>query len=136
MVARATGTLCETANQAVQGEASEEKLVSAAKQVASSTAQLLVACKVKADPNSENMKRLQIAGNAVRHASEDLVKAASASNEEEDEELVINSRLVGGIAQEMMAQEEILRKEKELQDARNKLARIRRMRHKDDTDSE
>ena len=60
MVARATGTLCETANQAVQGEASEEKLVSAAKQVAASTAQLLVACKVKADPNSENMKRLQV----------------------------------------------------------------------------
>uniref|UniRef100_F6WWU2 Talin-2 n=1 Tax=Ciona intestinalis TaxID=7719 RepID=F6WWU2_CIOIN len=65
MVARATGNLCEAANQAVQGEASEEKLVTSAKQVASSTAQLLVACKVKADPNSENMKRLQIAGNAV-----------------------------------------------------------------------
>ena len=60
MVARATGNLCEAANQAVQGEASEEKLVTSAKQVASSTAQLLVACKVKADPNSENMKRLQV----------------------------------------------------------------------------
>jgi len=60
MVASATGNLCEAANQAVQGEASEEWLVSSAKQVASSTAQLLVACKVKADPNSENMKRLQV----------------------------------------------------------------------------
>lgn len=59
-VAQATGNLCEAANQAVQGEASEEKLVSSAKQVAASTAQLLVACKVKADPNSENMKRLQV----------------------------------------------------------------------------
>lgn len=60
MVASATGNLCEAANQAVQGEASEEWLVTSAKQVASSTAQLLVACKVKADPNSENMKRLQV----------------------------------------------------------------------------
>ena len=59
-MARSTGNLCEAANQAVQGEASEEKLVTSAKQVASSTAQLLVACKVKADPNSENMKRLQV----------------------------------------------------------------------------
>jgi len=39
---------------------------------------------------------------------------------------------VGGIAQEMMAQEEILRKERELQSARQKLAQIRRMRYKDD----
>lgn len=130
MVARATGNLCEAANQAVQGEASEEKLVTSAKNVASSTAQLLLACKVKADPNSENMKRLQIAGNAVKHASEDLVKAASVEQEEE-EEVVLNNRLVGGIAQEMMAQEEILRKERELQLAREKLAQIRKGRYKD-----
>ncbi|XP_076808289.1 talin-2-like isoform X3 [Clavelina lepadiformis] len=137
MVARATGNLCEAANQAVQGEASEEKLVTSAKQVASSTAQLLVACKVKADPNSENMKRLQIAGNAVKHASEDLVKAASESTHSDEEvEVVINARLVGGIAQEMMAQEEILRKERELQSARQKLAQIRRMRYKDDSESD
>ena len=45
----------------------------------------------------------------MKHASEDLVKAASVEQEEE-EEVVINDRLVGGIAQEMMAQEEILRK--------------------------
>jgi hypothetical protein len=40
--------------------ASEEKLISSAKQVASSTAQLLVACKVKADPDAESTKRLQV----------------------------------------------------------------------------
>ncbi|XP_039255853.1 talin-2-like isoform X8 [Styela clava] len=138
-VAQATGNLCEAANQAVQGEASEEKLVSSAKQVAASTAQLLVACKVKADPNSENMKRLQIAGNAVKHASEDLVNAArEASSFEEtvNSEVVIDSRRVGGIAQEMMAQEEILRKERELNAAREKLAQIRRMRYKDQSDSD
>ncbi|XP_061333237.1 talin-1 isoform X2 [Pezoporus flaviventris] len=66
MVAAATNNLCEAANAAVQGHASEEKLISSAKQVAASTAQLLVACKVKADHDSEAMKRLQAAGNEGR----------------------------------------------------------------------
>lgn len=60
MVAAATHSLCEAANSLVQGHATEEKLISSAKQVASSTAQLLVACQVKADPNSVSMKRLQV----------------------------------------------------------------------------
>ena len=42
MVAAATNNLCEAANAAVQGHASQEKLISSAKQVAASTAQLLV----------------------------------------------------------------------------------------------
>ena len=79
----------------------------------------------------------KIAGNAVKHASEDLVKAATEASHSDDEvEVVINARLVGGIAQEMMAQEEILRKERELQYARQKLAQIRRMRYKDDESSD
>uniref|UniRef100_A0A8C2VFY4 Talin 2 n=1 Tax=Chinchilla lanigera TaxID=34839 RepID=A0A8C2VFY4_CHILA len=57
MVAAATSSLCEAANASVQGHASEEKLISSAKQVAASTAQLLVACKVKADQDSEAMRR-------------------------------------------------------------------------------
>uniref|UniRef100_A0A3Q1C715 Talin 2b n=1 Tax=Amphiprion ocellaris TaxID=80972 RepID=A0A3Q1C715_AMPOC len=64
MVAAATSNLCEAANASVQGHASEEKLISSAKQVAASTAQLLVACKVKADQDSEAMRRLQV---TMRH---------------------------------------------------------------------
>ena len=65
------------------------------------------------------------------------MKAASESTHSDEEvEVVINARLVGGIAQEMMAQEEILRKERELQSARQKLAQIRRMRYKDDSESD
>lgn len=60
LVAAATHSLVEAANSLVQGHASEEKLISSAKQVASSTAQLLVACKVKADPDSQTMHRLQV----------------------------------------------------------------------------
>ncbi|CAG2063730.1 unnamed protein product, partial [Timema podura] len=60
LVAAATHSLVESANALVQGVSSEEKLISSAKQVASSTAQLLVACKVKADPDSDSTKRLQV----------------------------------------------------------------------------
>lgn len=60
MVAAATHSLCESANAMVQGHATEERLIAAAKEVAGSTAQLLVACRVKADPNSVAMKRLQV----------------------------------------------------------------------------
>uniref|UniRef100_A0A8C0B0Z2 Talin 1 n=1 Tax=Buteo japonicus TaxID=224669 RepID=A0A8C0B0Z2_9AVES len=105
MVAAATNNLCEAANAAVQGHASEEKLISSAKQVAASTAQLLVACKVKADHDSEAMKRLQAAGNAVKRASDNLVKAAqkAAAFQDHDETVVVKEKMVGGIAQVTLA---------------------------------
>uniref|UniRef100_A0A8D2JCQ2 Talin 1 n=1 Tax=Varanus komodoensis TaxID=61221 RepID=A0A8D2JCQ2_VARKO len=133
MVAAATNNLCEAANAAVQGHASEEKLISSAKQVAASTAQLLVACKVKADQDSEAMKRLQAAGNAVKRASDHLVKAAqkaAAFQEQENETVIVKERMVGGIAQIIAAQEEMLRKERELEEARKKLALIRQQQYK------
>ena len=130
MVVAAVHSLCEAANALVQGHASEERLISAAKQVAASTAQLLVACKVKADVNSKPMHRLQEAGQAVKTATEHLVRAARASIEAEDErQLVISTRMVGGIAQVMDAQEAVLRKEKELEDARVQLAAIRKAKY-------
>ncbi|XP_061468452.1 talin-1 isoform X1 [Rhineura floridana] len=133
MVAAATNNLCEAANAAVQGHASEEKLISSAKQVAASTAQLLVACKVKADQDSEAMKRLQAAGNAVKRASDNLVKAAqkaAAFQDHENEAVVVKEKMVGGIAQIIAAQEEMLRKERELEEARKKLAMIRQQQYK------
>uniref|UniRef100_A0A670JLM5 Talin 1 n=1 Tax=Podarcis muralis TaxID=64176 RepID=A0A670JLM5_PODMU len=141
MVAAATNNLCEAANAAVQGHASEEKLISSAKQVAASTAQLLVACKVKADQDSEAMKRLQVskrggrgaAGNAVKRASDNLVKAAqkaAAFQDQENETVVVKEKMVGGIAQIIAAQEEMLRKERELEEARKKLAMIRQQQYK------
>uniref|UniRef100_A0A670JPD7 Talin 1 n=1 Tax=Podarcis muralis TaxID=64176 RepID=A0A670JPD7_PODMU len=133
MVAAATNNLCEAANAAVQGHASEEKLISSAKQVAASTAQLLVACKVKADQDSEAMKRLQAAGNAVKRASDNLVKAAqkaAAFQDQENETVVVKEKMVGGIAQIIAAQEEMLRKERELEEARKKLAMIRQQQYK------
>uniref|UniRef100_A0A671SR51 Talin-2-like n=2 Tax=Sinocyclocheilus anshuiensis TaxID=1608454 RepID=A0A671SR51_9TELE len=132
MVAAATSNLCEAANASVQGHASEEKLISSAKQVAASTAQLLVACKVKAEQDSEAMRRLQAAGNAVKRASDSLVRAAqkAAFNKADDHNVVVKTRFVGGIAQIIAAQEEMLRKERELEEARKKLAQIRQQQYK------
>ncbi|XP_062403935.1 talin-2 [Sardina pilchardus] len=132
MVAAATSNLCEAANASVQGHASEEKLISSAKQVAASTAQLLVACKVKADQDSEAMRRLQAAGNAVKRASDNLVKAAqkAAFDKPDDDNVVVKTKFVGGIAQIIAAQEEMLRKERELEEARKKLAQIRQQQYK------
>ncbi|UYV64796.1 TLN1 [Cordylochernes scorpioides] len=130
LVAAATHSLVEAANALVQGHASEEKLISSAKQVAASTAQLLVACQVKADPRSQAMKRLQAAGNAVKKATDNLVRAAQQAIEQDEERsLVINKRMVGGIAQEIIAREEILRKERELEEAREKLLALRRAKY-------
>lgn len=99
MVAAATHNLCEAANALVKGHTSEEKLIGAAKQVAGSTAQLLLACKVKADPDSKAMRRLEAASNAVRKATDNLVKAAQSALEQEQEtsNVDLNKSAVGNV---------------------------------------
>ena len=79
LVASATQSLCEAANALVQGEGEEEQLIAAAKQVSRSTGQLFLAFKVKADANSEAMEGLKSASNAIRRATDELVKAATNS---------------------------------------------------------
>ncbi|XP_038046321.1 talin-1-like isoform X5 [Patiria miniata] len=130
-VAAATQGLCEAANAVVQGHASQERLISSAKQVASSTAQLLVACKVKASTFSEPMRRLQAAGNAVKRASDSLVAAAQQAADQEDEVagVDLSNKMVGNIRIEIEAQAAILKKEKELEEARKKLEQIRQAKY-------
>lgn len=75
---------------------------------------------------------LQTAGNAVKRAADNLVTAAknAAIFEEQETTVIINQRFVGGIAQELEAQEKILRIEKELAAARNKLSQIRQAKYR------
>eukprot|EP00117_Sycon_ciliatum_P031795 scpid3878/ scgid24807/ Talin-1 len=77
MVAEMTSQLCEAANLLVRGQASEDKLIAASMGVSQATIQLIMACQVKADPDSESAGKLQDAGKAVDRASGNLVKAAS-----------------------------------------------------------
>jgi len=141
MVAAATHNLCEAANSLVQGNSSEEKLIAAAKQVSAATAQLLVACKVKADADSVAMKRLEGASNAVRRATDELVKAAQGAIErnEEDSELLVNTTAgsVNIIAEEVEAREAVYKMEKQLRDAQRRLEGVHRKKYKNrGTDSE
>ncbi|EFO84615.1 hypothetical protein CRE_03910 [Caenorhabditis remanei] len=124
--------LCDAANTLMKGQTTEERLISAAKQVSSSTAQLLVACNVKADPDSQANRRLQAAGQAVRNAAERLVQSAQQVIARDDRNIAISDRLVSGIAQVMDAQEEVLRKERELGEARHKLAHLNKARYERD----
>ena len=59
-IAAATKNLCQSANMMVQGEAQEEKLITAAKAVAASTTQLLAVCQGKGNAHSQTNKRLQV----------------------------------------------------------------------------
>ena len=97
------------------GHATEEKLISAVKQVASFTAQLLLACRVRGDMKSPTMKHLLVAGNAVRRATDHLVQVFVGKRHENSPDssraspgaamvnVVVNKKLVGGIAQEIKA---------------------------------
>lgn len=79
------------------------------------------------------MNRLQQAGNAVKRATEMLVQAAQKAKEiaddEDEQSIVLSKRKVPGIAQEIVAREEIIKKEKELEEAREKLALIHKSRY-------
>lgn len=131
LVAAATHSLVESAQNLVQGVGTEEMLISSAKQVAASTAQLLIACKVKSDPNSETGRRLQAAGNAVIKSTDNLVRAAQRVIDIEEEHILkINTTLVDGMAQEINARSEVLKMEKQLDDARNKLTAIRQAKYR------
>ncbi|XP_070498321.1 talin-2 isoform X3 [Chironomus tepperi] len=131
LVAAATHSLVESAQNLVQGVGTEEMLISSAKQVASSTAQLLIACKVKSDPNSESGRRLQAAGNAVIKSTDNLVRAAQQAIEgEEEHTLKLNRNMVDGMAQEINARSEVLKMERQLEEARNKLTAIRHAKYR------
>merc|ERR1719150_1439225 len=138
MVAAATHNLCESANALVKGHASEEKLIGAAKQVAGSTAQLLLACKVKADPESATMRRLEAASNQVRKATENLVKSAQQAldQEEEAQNVDLNKSAVNIVIEEINARSEVERMERELNSARKKLERVHQRRYQTDSEAE
>lgn len=142
LVAAATHSLVEAAQNLVQGLGTEEMLISSAKQVAASTAQLLIACKVRSDPNSETGKRLQAAGNAVIKSTDNLVRAAQQALDMEEEHILkINTSMVDGMAQEINARSEVIKMEKQLEEARNKLCAIRQAKYRhrggaDDSDNE
>uniref|UniRef100_A0A6B2G2G6 Talin-1 (Trinotate prediction) n=1 Tax=Myxobolus squamalis TaxID=59785 RepID=A0A6B2G2G6_MYXSQ len=127
LVADSTNMLCDAAKAAVEGKASEEKLIAACNAISGSTSQLIMACKVKADPNSENQARLEKAGYSVKKASKTFVESLQGSGvfERKQENIELVTTKVGGLKQEIDALEEIAKHERELKEARDKLIKLR-----------
>lgn len=68
----------------------------------------------------------------MKRATDNLVRAAQqALAQEEERQLVLNRRMVGGIAQEINARSDVLRIERELEEARGKLAAIRKAKYQE-----
>lgn len=62
----------------VSGEGKMEKLIVASQGIAASTAQLVVASRVKAERNSHNLNSLSAASKDVTHATGGVVATAKA----------------------------------------------------------
>ncbi|KAH6575177.1 hypothetical protein BASA50_007534 [Batrachochytrium salamandrivorans] len=144
LVAASTSDLCDAANDAVKGNVQRDRVIVCAKNVSSSTVQLLTAAAVRSDPTSQAQIRLRAAGKAVTDATEMLVEAAkcdSSGMDEEEEENAANLRADASSSAtrakvlEMEAQMNILRMEKELERARVGLAAVRKGRYTTATSS-
>lgn len=130
-VASSTQELCEVANQETKGNNSDAVIV-AAKAVSASTVQLLTAAMVKADAQSQSQMRLRAAGKAVTNATNQLVKASEESMAFSDSNSLVwtdantSKSDTASKVVEMEAQMSILKMERELDRARNKLASVRK----------
>ncbi|KAI9199694.1 uncharacterized protein BJ171DRAFT_201126 [Polychytrium aggregatum] len=129
-VAVATTYLVECADGVVSGTHTMEQLVVAAGEVSVATTQLVAASRVQSVPFSKTQDQLENAAVAVREATKLLVKAAKdaakkSSEDRVDDELAKMGRHEFKV-KEMEQQVLILEIEKKLQEARYRLAQIRK----------
>lgn len=135
-VAGATNILILTADGVLNSEHSHEELIVACNEVASSTAQLVTASRVKANFMSTTQDRLENSSSAVNSACKSLVSRVQelmSLGKETSTELDL-SKLTPyeGKTLEMEQQVEILKLENALSFARKRLADIRKQGYKDD----
>ncbi|VEN49602.1 unnamed protein product [Callosobruchus maculatus] len=128
-VAVAAKFLLTAADKVVTSNGKLEQLVVAAQEIAASTAQLVVASRVKADRNSTNLQGLTAASKSVTTATGTVVATVKDCGQliDEAEELdVSNLTLHQAKRLEMDSQVRVLELEKELEQERYRLARLRR----------
>ncbi|KAK3085075.1 hypothetical protein FSP39_023884 [Pinctada imbricata] len=122
-------SLLEAADKVVKGEGKFEELIVCSNEIAASTAQLVVASKVKADRRSQNMTKLSEASRGVTTATGKVVgsaKKAAAIIEEQSLMDFTKLSLMESKRQEMQSQVRVLELEKELETERYKLGEIRK----------
>lgn len=125
----AATALVEVADRVVQGEGKFEELIVCSKQIAASTAQLVVASKVKADRESKCLAQLSNASKTVNQATGKVVGCAkTASNAVEEKSLMdfTTLSLHQTKQQEMQTQLRVIELENLLKNERIKLGDLRK----------
>ncbi|XP_014488537.1 PREDICTED: huntingtin-interacting protein 1 [Dinoponera quadriceps] len=138
-IAMGANFLLEAADKVVSGNGKFEQLVVASQGIAASTAQLVVASRVKAERNSNNLTELSKASREVTQATANVVATAKSCNHlvEESEDLDMSSLSLHQAKRlEMEAQVRILELEQALGTERLRLAALRRYHYQLDGESE
>jgi len=135
-VAATVQDLVNKANGAVEGTVENEAVVVSSKAMAAATAQLLVASRVRSDPNSQAQKNLEAASKAVTQATRTLTLAAQTEIKQETVEEETRASLDGLSLtevkiREMEQQAQILKLEKELEMSRIRLASMRKAQYRE-----
>lgn len=128
-VAMGAKFLLTAADKVVSGEGKLESLIVASQEVAASTAQLVVASRVKASRDSANLTALSQASRGVTQATGQVVATAKDCSQliEENEELDVSGlSLLQAKRLEMDCQVKVLELEASLQHERQRLAALRR----------
>ncbi|XP_012270446.1 huntingtin-interacting protein 1 isoform X2 [Orussus abietinus] len=128
-IAMGANFLLEAADKVVTGGGKFEQLVVASQGIAASTAQLVVASRVKANRNSENLSALSEASREVTRATGNVVATAKSCGQlvEENEDLDISGLSLHQAKRlEMEAQVRILELEQSLETERLRLSALRR----------
>ena len=136
-VAASVKDLVKKADGTVNGDIETEDVIVSSKNVAASTTQLVVASRVRSDPNSKNQKNLEAAAKAVSQATRTMMLATQSSTEVKKEVVEEETRVaLDGLSltevkiREMEQQANILKLEKELELSRLRLASMRKSEYK------
>ncbi|KAK9708515.1 I/LWEQ domain [Popillia japonica] len=127
-VAVAAKFLLGAADKVISGQGKLEYLAVGAQEIAASTAQLVVASRVKADRKSHNLEQLSQASKGVTNATGGVVATVKDCSQLMDEAELDTSNLTLHQAKrfEMDAQVRVLELEKELEQERLRLSALRR----------
>ncbi|KAJ8312658.1 hypothetical protein KUTeg_010031 [Tegillarca granosa] len=126
-------TLMEAADKVVKGEGKFEELIVCSNEIAASTAQLVVASKVKADRRSEKLAKLSEASRGVTQATGKVVGSAREGAQIKEEANLMDfsqMSLLQTKKLEMQSQVRVLELEKELENERVRLGELRKSHYK------
>ncbi|XP_043495410.1 huntingtin-interacting protein 1 isoform X1 [Polistes fuscatus] len=138
-IAMGANFLLEAADKVVAGSGKFEQLMVASQGIAASTAQLVVASRVKANRNSNNLAALSEASREVTQATASVVATAKSCSQlvEETEDLDISKLTLHQAKRlEMEAQVRILELEQTLETERLRFAALRRHHYQLDSDDQ